>query len=114
MWDHRNPLPRHGEIVGHEVGKKTVERDEAIHVAGPLAKEVANLRIGRFGNLLDEDVFARQAADNARAGRSADAAGHAEEQRIGEMDDVGLQLAGQQPRELLNLLPLMAVLTLER
>ena len=106
----RDLFRRHSEIVGHEAGEEVIERHEVVDVAASLPQESANLAVVRLRNLLDEDVFARQAADDLRARGILHAPRQADQKRVRQVHHVGLHLGRQPAGELLDLLALVPCL----
>jgi hypothetical protein len=113
MGNDRDLFLRHVEVARHEAGEAPVQCHKLIHVGSPFPQKLSNTGIMRRGNLLDEDVLSREAADDPGVGGLLHPPREAHEQRVGEMHDVGPHLRRQPGSELLHLLSLVALLARE-
>ena len=113
MGNDRDGFDRYIKVVSHERGEAVVERHELIDVGGAFPQELPNAAIVRGGDLLDEDVLTRKAADDSGTGGLFHPPCQAHEQRVGEVHHVGPHLGRQPCCKLLHLFSLVSLLARE-
>ena len=111
--DDVNSLPRHAEILGHEVGIVTIHGHQGGQIGGRLAQRDSGSVVVRLRQPLQERVFAGKRTYHRHAQPPADLPGHAAKQHVGEMDQFGPDVALEPIEQLFQFLSLTAVFAAE-
>ena len=99
------------EQLGHRRRVVVVRRHQHVHLAHPLPHLLYHQGLVGFVQVFEEDVLALKAADDQRLReRLADPVGHPHQHRVRQVNDVRPELAGEPPREALELGQLTALL----
>ena len=101
-------VQRHGEFCRHVLGVVAAVCDEAIEVAGAVAKCVENSHAMRVGKGIKKDVVPLQHAEHRAGEDLLDSTDRSSEQRVAEDNDVGPKLLAEISREFFDLLALRA------
>ena len=107
------PFARAAHSTGHLLCVGLIEGHKPVNICRPLDKQLPDGFAMRRGKLLDEEIFSRKASDDGRPAAVTDPSSHPQQQGIGEMNHVGTNYFRQPVGETIDLLVLMALLTLQ-
>jgi hypothetical protein len=102
---------RDAEISGHVVGVITADRKERIHVHAGRPNQIEGLLAVRLAERVQEQVLSLERAADWRAERAAQRGCQADQQRVGQVDDIERALGGQPVEHLADFLALEALVS---
>ena len=108
-----DPLAWKAQVAGHETRVVVADGYEPVHRGRLPPDEVFCLGPPRLRQALKEQVFTLQAHADGQAQRSLERRGEGDEQRVGQDGEVETRQAGKPMDELLDLLALEAVVSLQ-